>query len=56
MVLLWSLLIVDPLIILSTIACGLVSVIASLFDSTGRAAMRVARFWSRSLLLFARVR
>ena len=56
MALLWSLLIVDPLIILSTIACGSVSVIASLFDSTGRAAMRVARFWSRSLLLFARVR
>jgi 1-acyl-sn-glycerol-3-phosphate acyltransferase len=56
MALLWSLLIIDPLIILSTIACGSVSVIASLFDSTGRAAMRVARFWSRSLLLFARVR
>ena len=56
MALLWSLLIVDPLIILSTIACGSVSVLASLFDSTGCAAMRVARFWSRSLLLFARVR
>jgi len=56
MALLWSLLIVDPLIILSTIACGSVSIIASLFDSTGRAAMRVARVWSRSLLLIARVR
>ena len=56
MALLWSLLIVDPLIIFSTIACGSVSVIASLFDSTGRAAMRVARVWSWSLLLFARVR
>src|ERR1700693_1397055 len=56
MALIWSLLIVDPLIVLSTIACGLVSVIASLFDSTGRAAIRVARVWSRSLLLFARVR
>lgn len=56
MALLWSLLIVDPLIVLSTILCGSVSVIASLFDSTGRAAMRVARVWSRSLLLFARVR
>jgi 1-acyl-sn-glycerol-3-phosphate acyltransferase len=56
MALIWSLLIVDPLIVLSTILCGLVSVIASLFDSTGHAAIRVARVWSRSLLLFARVR
>jgi len=56
MALIWSLLIVDPLIVLSTIACGLVSVIASLFDSTGHTAIRVARVWSRSLLLFARVR
>lgn len=56
MALIWSLLIVDPLIVLSTIACGLVSVIASLFDSTGHAAIRVARVWSRSLLFFARVR
>ena len=55
MALIWSLLIVDPLIVLSTIACGLVSVIASLFDSTGHAAIRVARIWSRSLLFFARV-
>jgi 1-acyl-sn-glycerol-3-phosphate acyltransferase len=54
--LIWSLLIVDPLIVLSTIACGSVSVVASLFDSTGNAAIRVARLWSRSLLLFARVK
>jgi len=56
MALIWSLLIVAPLIVLSTIACGLVSVVASLFDSTGRAAIQVARVWSRSLLLIARVR
>ena len=56
MALIWSLLIVAPLIVLSTIACGAVSVIASLFDSTGHAAIRVARVWSRSLLFFARVR
>src|SRR5579864_28425 len=56
MALIWSLLIVAPLIVLSTIACGLVSVVASLVDSTGRAAIRVARVWSRSLLLIARVR
>jgi 1-acyl-sn-glycerol-3-phosphate acyltransferase len=56
MALIWSLLIVAPLIVLSTMACGAVSVIASLFDSTGRAAIRVARAWSRSLLLIARVR
>src|SRR4051812_24503580 len=54
--LIWSLLVVDPLIVLSTIACGSVSVVASLFDSTGNAAIRVARVWSRSLLFFARVK
>jgi len=56
MAFLWSVLVIAPLIVLSTILCGSVSVVASLFDSTGRAAIRVARVWSRSLLLFARVR
>jgi 1-acyl-sn-glycerol-3-phosphate acyltransferase len=56
MAFLWSVLVIAPLIVLSTIVCGSVSVIASLFDSSGRAAMRVARVWSRSLLRFARVR
>jgi 1-acyl-sn-glycerol-3-phosphate acyltransferase len=56
MAFLWSVLVIAPLIVFSTIVFGSVSVVASLFDSTGRAAMRVARVWSRSLLLFARVR
>ena len=56
MAFLWSVLVIAPLIVLSTIVCGSVSVVASLFDSSGRAAMRVARVWSRSLLRFARVR
>src|SRR5579864_9220251 len=55
MAFLWSVLVIAPLIVLATIVCGSVSVVASLFDSSGRAAMRVARVWSRSLLLFARV-
>jgi len=56
MALLWSLLFVDPLIILSTIVCGSVSFFISFFDSTGHTQMRAARAWSRSLLLFAGVR
>ena len=53
---LWSLVFVDPLIILSTILCGCVSIVVSLFDSQGDATLKVARFWARSLLLFAGVR
>ncbi len=53
---LWSLVFVDPLIVLSTILCGGVSIVVSLVDSKGDATMRVARFWARSLLLFAGVR
>lgn len=53
---LWSYLIVDPLIILSTILCGAVSLLLSPFDKTGESMIRVARFWSRSLLRFAWVR
>lgn len=56
MALLWSLVVVDPLIILSTILCGCVSIVVSLFDSKGDATLDVARLWARSLLLFAGVR
>jgi 1-acyl-sn-glycerol-3-phosphate acyltransferase len=56
MAFLWSLLIVDPLIVLSTIGCGSVSVLVSFFGQAGRAQMKVARAWGRSLLLFAGVR
>src|SRR5882672_9708763 len=56
MAFLWSLVVIDPLIILSTILCGCVSVAISLFDASGNAAMRVARVWARSLLWIAGVR
>lgn len=56
MAFLWSLLFVDPLIILSTAVCGLVSVAASFLDSSGRVMMNAARVWARSLLVIARVR
>ena len=56
MAFLWSLVVVDPLIILSTILCGCVSIVVSLFDARGNATLGVARFWARSLLLFAGVR
>jgi 1-acyl-sn-glycerol-3-phosphate acyltransferase len=56
MAFLWSLLIVDPLIILSTILFGSISVFVSLFESSGRTQIKVARAWARSLLLFAGVR
>ncbi len=52
----WSLLIVDPLIVLSTIVCSTVSVIFTFFDSKGRIPMAIARLWARSLLFFAGAR
>jgi len=56
MAFLWSLVFVDPLIILSTIFFGSISVLVSLFESSGRTQIRVARTWSRSLLRFAGVK
>jgi 1-acyl-sn-glycerol-3-phosphate acyltransferase len=56
MAFLWSLLIVDPLIILSTIFFGSISVFVSLFESSGRTQIKVARAWARSLLLFVGVK
>jgi 1-acyl-sn-glycerol-3-phosphate acyltransferase len=56
MALFWSLVVIDPLIILSTILCGCVSILVSLFDSKGDATLRVARVWARSLLRFVGVR
>ena len=55
MALLWSLLIVDPLISLSTIVCGAISQVISFFDSTGRPQIKMARIWARSILAFAGV-
>lgn len=40
----------DPLIILSTIFFGSISVVVSLFDKTGDTQLRVARRWAQSLL------
>jgi len=49
--LLWTLLVVDPLIILSTIFCGTVAALTSPKTQTKMAAM-----WGRSILTFARVK
>jgi 1-acyl-sn-glycerol-3-phosphate acyltransferase len=52
----WSMIFVAPLIILSTILCGLFSIFQSLFDKSGNALVATARVWARSLLAFAWVR
>ncbi|HEX4808093.1 MAG TPA: lysophospholipid acyltransferase family protein [Bryobacteraceae bacterium] len=46
----------DPAIILSTLFFGTLSIIASLFDRSGNAPIRVARAWARSLLSIGGVR
>jgi len=56
MAFLWSLVVIDPLIVLSTILCGCVSIVLTLFDKSGNTAILVGRFWARSLLLFVGVR
>ncbi len=45
-----------PLIMLATAAMGLVSLLVSLFDASGRGQHRLARAWSRLLLKIAGVR
>lgn len=51
-------LLVDPLIILTTMVFGLASLLASLFDKRGRTQHAIARKWARTLLAIggARVR
>lgn len=56
MALLWSLIYVDPLIILSTIVFGAISLVLSIGDRRGRRTIKIARTWARSLLRIARVR
>jgi 1-acyl-sn-glycerol-3-phosphate acyltransferase len=56
MALFWSLVFVDPLIIISTFVCGLISLVASPFDPSGRFMIKTARVWARSLLVIAGVR
>ncbi len=51
----WSMLFVDPLIILSTLVCGAVSFTASFFEKDGANQAAIARFWARSLLKIAGV-
>ena len=52
----WSMVFVDPLIILSTGFFGLISLIASPFDHTGEFMIKTARVWARSLLAIAGVK
>jgi 1-acyl-sn-glycerol-3-phosphate acyltransferase len=49
-------LITAPLIILSTISFGVVSLVISLFESSGRRQISVARVWARCLLGLSGVR
>jgi len=56
MALVWSLLIVDPLIVVSTICCGSVSAILAILGFHARTLMGVARAWAQSILIFAGVR
>jgi 1-acyl-sn-glycerol-3-phosphate acyltransferase len=51
-----SMVVTAPLIILSTAFMGSISLLVSLFDSSGRGQHRVARGWSRMLLAVSRVK
>ena len=51
-----SLLVSTPLIVLSTIIMGTLSMLASLVDGTGHSQHRLARLWARSLLAFGFIR
>jgi 1-acyl-sn-glycerol-3-phosphate acyltransferase len=54
--LVWSLLIVAPLIALSTMFFGAISLVQSFFDKAGNRMIGTARLWARSLVRIARVR
>ncbi len=45
--------VIAPLIVLTTMAMGTVSTFASFLDSSGNASHRIARLWSRLLILIA---
>jgi 1-acyl-sn-glycerol-3-phosphate acyltransferase len=49
-------LILDPLIILATAVMGTVSSLVSLFDASGNAPHKIARIWSRILILVSGMR
>lgn len=42
-----------PLMTLSTMVCGSISLLVSLVDKNGRIQHRIARFWARSVVFFA---
>jgi 1-acyl-sn-glycerol-3-phosphate acyltransferase len=56
MSLLRSLLFSTPLIVLSTVVMGTLSILASLLDGTGNTQHHLARVWAKSLLAFGLVR
>ncbi len=51
-----ALFIIDPLIILCTVAYGSVNLLVSLFETTGRMQVAIARDWARMLLRVSFVR
>jgi 1-acyl-sn-glycerol-3-phosphate acyltransferase len=51
-----AILILDPLILLSTALMGTISAVVSFFDSTGRTQHRVARAWAHMVVRFAGAR
>lgn len=51
-----GLLFADPVIILATVSLGILSLIVSFFDKTGRPQASLARFWARILLAASGVR
>ena len=52
----WSSVFVSPGFILSTCVHGAINIVLSLFESSGRIQLRVARVWARSLLWIAGVK
>jgi len=51
-----ALLFTDPLIVLATAFMGTLSLVASLFDSSGRSQHRIAQVWARMLLAISGVK
>ncbi|HSU33440.1 MAG TPA: lysophospholipid acyltransferase family protein [Bryobacteraceae bacterium] len=51
-----GLLIADPAIVLATILFGLISLLVSFFDQTGRVQVRIARAWAKTLLAVSGVK
>jgi 1-acyl-sn-glycerol-3-phosphate acyltransferase len=52
----WTWLVIVPLMAFSTIACGTLSLVLSLFPSTQRIQIEMGRLWAKSLLLIARTK